>query len=95
MILEFFIIFLIYMTVLPVVYYLTEVKGMPRWLNFKPFSCRKCLTFWSLISISVAVGLSFEMYYLMSTGIVMAILTAIAMEVHQKNNTIKIEETND
>lgn len=73
-------------------YWLTEVRGLPRWLEYKPFNCRICLTFWSLIGCYLAIGLSFSCLYLMIGGIILAILNAIAMLVNQKNKTIKIEE---
>ena len=82
--------FLIYLFVIPVVFYFTEVKQLPEWLRFPPFNCRKCLTFWALIGISLVIGLPFELYWLMGTGIIMAILTAIAMTVEQRNKTIKL-----
>lgn len=82
--------FLIYLGVIPVVFYFTEVRQLPEWLRFPPFNCRKCLTFWTLIGISLVIGLPFELYWLMGTGIIMAILTAIAMTVEQRNKTIKL-----
>lgn len=90
MIFEFIFIFLIYLFVIPVVFYFTEVRQLPEWLRFPPFNCRKCLTFWALLAISMIVGLSFGAYWFMGTGIIMAILTAIAMTVEQKNKTIKL-----
>lgn len=81
---------LVYFAVIPIVFYFTEVRQLPEWLRFPPFNCRKCLTFWTLIGISLVIGLSFELYWFMGTGIVLAILTAIAMTVEQKNKTIKL-----
>lgn len=81
---------LAYFAVIPIVFYFTEVRQLPEWLRFPPFNCRKCLTFWTLIGISLVIGLSFELYWFMGTGIVLAILTAIAMTVEQKNKTIKL-----
>jgi hypothetical protein len=81
---------LAYFAVIPIVFYWTEVRQLPEWLRFPPFNCRKCLTFWTLIGISLVIGLPFELYWLMGTGIIMAILTAIAMTVEQKNKTIKL-----
>lgn len=81
---------LAYFAVIPIVFYFTEVKPLPEWLRFPPFNCRKCLTFWTLIGISLVIGLSFGLYWFMGTGIVLAILTAIAMTVEQKNKTIKV-----
>lgn len=82
--------FIIYLIVVPVVYYWTEVRRLPKWLQFPPFHCRKCLTFWTLIGISLVIGLSFNWDYFMISGIILAIMTAIAMHVDQKNKTIKV-----
>lgn len=71
-------------------YVATEEIGMPRWLNFKPFNCNKCLSTWTLASVYTVLGLSFDWYYLMIGGIILAILNGIAMEINQRNKTIKI-----
>ena len=88
--LQFALMFIIYLIVVPVVYYWTEVRRLPKWLQFPPFHCRKCLTFWTLIGISLVIGLSFNWEYFMISGIILAIMTAIAMHVDQKNKTIKV-----
>ena len=92
---EFIFIFLTYLAVIPTTFYITEVKGLPKAFQWKPWICNLCLTFWTLIAISLVIGLSFNLYYFMGTGIILAIFTAIAMWKNQKDNTIKIEETND
>lgn len=71
-------------------YVMTEEIGMPRWLNFKPFNCNKCLSTWTLAGVYTVLGLSFDWYYLMIGGIILAILNGIAMEIDQRNKTIKI-----
>lgn len=88
--LQFVLMFLIYLIVVPVVYYWTEVRRLPEWLQFPPFHCRKCLTFWTLIGISLVIGLSFNWEYFMISGIILAIMTAIAMHIDQRNKTIKV-----
>ncbi|WP_295590189.1 hypothetical protein [uncultured Methanobrevibacter sp.] len=42
------------------------------------------------MGISLVIGLSFDWYYFMFSGIILAILTAIAMHIDQKNKTIKV-----
>lgn len=71
-------------------YWITEVRGLPEWLQYKPFICRLCLTFWSLIGIYIALGLSFSCLYTMVGGIILAIMNALAMWIDQRNKTIKI-----
>lgn len=71
-------------------YVATEEIGMPRWLDYQPFNCQKCLTTWTLIGVYTVLGLSLDWYYLMIGGIILAILNGIAMEINQRNKTIKI-----
>ena len=89
---EFIGIFLTYLLVVYTAYYATEVKRLPSWLQFPPFHCRKCLTFWSMMAVSLCIGLSFDLPVYMATGILLAILTAISMQIEQKNNTISIND---
>ena len=71
-------------------YVATEEIGMPRWLDYQPFNCNKCLSTWSLVGVYTVLGLSLDWYYLMIGGIILAILNGIAMEINQRNKTIKI-----
>ena len=87
---QFIVVIIIFLIVSYGAYYITEVKGLPIWLQYKPFECRKCLTFWSLIGIYIALGLSFSCLYLMIGGCILAILNAIAMYIDQRNKTIKL-----
>ena len=66
--------------------------SVPGWLNYKPFNCELCLTFWSLISIYLTIGFAIGLWVTMGGGIALAVLNAIAMWINQKNNTIKIED---
>lgn len=90
MLVEFILAFIIYVAIVMAAYYATEVYQLPKWLRFPPFNCRKCLTFWSNIAAFTIIGLSFGAYWLMGTGIILGILTAIAMHYEQKNKTIKL-----
>ena len=73
-------------------YWITEVRGLPSWLQYKPFVCRLCLTFWSLMGVYIALGLSFSCLYLGIGGCILAILNAIAMWIDQRNKTIKVDD---
>lgn len=90
MLFEFVIAFIMYFVIVYGAYYATEVKRLPEWLQFPPFECRKCLTFWSNFIAGLVVGLSFSLYITMITVFVMAILTAISMHIDQKRKTISI-----
>lgn len=71
-------------------YYITELKGLPQWLLYKPWICRLCLTFWSLITIYTTFLLSFQCLYMGIGGIILASMNALAMYIDQRNKTIKI-----
>lgn len=90
MIFEFIAVVIIFLIVSYGAYYITEVKGLPIWLQYKPFECRMCLTFWSLMGVYIALGLSFSCLYLMIGGCILAILNAVAMYIDQRNKTIKL-----
>ena len=80
----------IFLPVRYLAYYITEVKGLPVWLDYKPFNCRLCLTFWSLIAAYLTVGLILGFEITLFGGILLTILNAIAMWINQKNKTIKL-----
>lgn len=92
MLFEFVIAFIMYFVIVYGAYYATEVKRLPEWLQFPPFECRKCLTFWSNFIVGLVIGLSFSLYITMITVMVMAILTAISMHIDQKRKTISINK---
>ena len=92
MLFEFVIAFIMYFVIVYGAYYVTEVKRLPEWLQFPPFDCKKCLTFWSNFIAGLVVGLSFSLYITMITVFVMAILTAISMHIDQKRKTISINK---
>lgn len=68
----------------------TEVWGLPAWLDYKPFICKLCLTFWLLIGIYTAIWLSFSCLIVGIGGYTLAAMNALAMYIDQKNKTIKI-----
>lgn len=71
---------------------ITEVWGLPQWLQYKPWECRKCLTFWSLAALYAFCGLVIHLWITMSVGAILTVLDTIAVIVDQRNKTIKIEE---
>ena len=70
-------------------------ENYPVWLNYQPFNCEVCATFWSLLAIYLTVGLVFQWWWTMIGGMILAVLNAIAMWVNKKNKTIKIEDYDD
>lgn len=71
-------------------WWFTEKDNVPEFLEYKPFQCRLCLTFWLLVGIYLALGISFELWVVLIVGVILAALNAIAMHYEQKNKTIKI-----
>lgn len=88
---EFIALFIIFFAVSYAAYWITEVKGLPQWLQYKPWECRLCLTFWSLIFIYTAIWLSFQCLYIGIGGIILASMNALAMWIDQKNKTVRID----
>ena len=68
----------------------TEVWGLPEWLQYKPWNCKLCLTFCSLLATYFSIGLIFNLYITLIGGIALAIMNALAMWIDQKNKTVKI-----
>ena len=87
---EFIFVFVIFFTVSYGAYYITEKRGLPDWLQYKPWICRLCLTFWSLVFIYSAIWLSFSCLYIGIIGNLLASMNALAMWIDQKNKTIKL-----
>ena len=73
-------------------YLITEKWGLPEWLQYKPWICRLCLTFWTLIFIYSTIWLSFSCLYIGIVGNILAILNALAMWIDQKQKTVKLED---
>ena len=75
---------------------ITESWGLPTWLNYKPWNCNLCLTFWSLLALFIACGLLCHLWITMAVGGLITVLNAIAMYIDQKNKTvvINIDEEN-
>ena len=71
-------------------YRITEVWGLPEWLDYKPWNCNLCCTFWSLLAIYLTVGIALNLWITMGAGLTLTVLNAIAMWYHQKTHTIKI-----
>lgn len=75
-------------------YNVTEVWGLPKWLNFKPWSCNTCLTFWSLVAIYTTLWI-IGYKWLGISGLILALLNAIAMYINQRRKTVSVDEINN
>lgn len=67
-------------------------ENYPKWLDYQPFNCEVCATFWSLLVIYLTVGLVFNLWWTMIGGMILAVLNAIAMHIDQKNRTVSITD---
>lgn len=93
MILEIFITFIVFFVVKSLVFYLTDVKGLPEFLNYKPYCCFKCLSFWSLLTIYPTLFYisNYSWWYLLIVGISITGLDTIAKHIDE-NNIISIKD---
>lgn len=89
-VLQIILILAVFLPIKYIAYYITEVKGLPQWLDYKPFNCKLCLTFWLLIASYLTIWLAFACLYTAIGGIILAILNALAMWIDQRNKTVKI-----
>lgn len=85
-------VFVIFFIVKYLTWKITNEWGLPEWLQYKPWICDLCLTFWSLIFIYSTFWLSFNCLYIGVVGDSLAIMNALAMWIDQRNRTIYIDE---
>lgn len=90
-IVQFIAIAITYLVVMWYTYMQVEVWGFPKFLQFKPFICRTCYTFWTLVVV-YTITLLIGMTYTAIGGYALAVLNAIAMKVDQRRRTITVEE---
>lgn len=82
-----FLFWLIFITIFYGVWYILE-KYYPKpfsCFDLKPFNCRKCLTTWSMLGTYISVGLMLNNYVFMVHGIVISILSGLALYIDEKN----------
>lgn len=91
-ILQILLILVIFLPIKYIAYYITEVKGLPQWLDYKPFNCKLCLTFWLLIAAYLTLWLAFACLYTGVGGIIFAGMNALAMWLDQKKHTISVRD---
>lgn len=81
-------ILVIFLIVRILVFKFERIKHFPRFLDYKPWNCELCLTFWVLIAIYAFLGIINEWYLLLIGGVALAILNAIAMKINEKKKKI-------
>lgn len=87
-------IFLIAVAVISFAYWWADGRDefKPEWLNYKPFNCRICLTFWMLIVIYATIGLTLNLNLFLYGGIIFAIANALAMKIDKISKTVTTEQ---
>ena len=66
-----------------------KLNLVPAWLDYKPFSCRKCCTFWCLVA--EAVGFGIAQWWIACIAIaLLACLNAYAMLVDERENGFRL-----
>ena len=88
--LQVILIFALFIPIRYLAWKVTEEWGLPEWLQYKPWNCKLCFTFWSLLATYLSIGLIFNLYITLIGGIAFAIMNALAMWIDQKNKTVKI-----
>ena len=93
MFLEVILTFLIFFGVKYVVFWLTDKKGLPEFLRYKPWICYKCCSFWSLITLYITIFVMFKcgLWYLLIAGVILTIFDAVALHIDE-NNVVSINE---
>ena len=91
-ILQVILVIITFITIKYLGYKITEDWGLPRWLNYQPYNCFKCLVFWLLMGFYVVGGITLNWWYYLSVGAIITVLDVIALIHHQKNNTINLED---
>ena len=88
--LQVILIFVLFIPIRYLAWKVTEEWGLPEWLQYKPWNCKLCFTFWSLLATYLSIGLIFNLYITLIGGIALAIMNALAMWIDQRNKTVKI-----
>lgn len=70
---------------------LTEVWGLPRWLNYKPWNCAMCSCFWSLVAIYTTIWIM-GYWWTGIGGLILAILNGVAMYIDQRKKTVDVNQ---
>lgn len=83
---------IIFLVVKEFAWWVTEEGHVPPYLNYPPWNCFKCFSWWCLIAVFVSIGIFLQAYITSGVGITLAILDTIAYVIHQRKNTLTIED---
>lgn len=71
---------------------LIDNHKLPNWLNYKPFNCMKCASFWSMVFTYVILGLSLKAWWLLGIGLLLTALDTAATIIDEKNTVSIYDE---
>lgn len=81
---------LIYFIISFISYYIPEKLVRPfNYFDVKPFNCRICLTTWSLLISYISFSFIYFNWWFISCGILITLMTTIALWYTQKEKTIE------
>lgn len=90
MIFEIILTFIIFFVVKAVVFYFTDIKGLPAFLCYKPWICYKCCSCWTLMTIYPTIFYlsNYDWWYLFVVGISITGLDTTALHIDESQGTI-------
>lgn len=89
---QFILVLVIFVLISYATWYIIEKDKVPKYLDYKPFNCRRCCSTWLMAATYIALGISFKWWVLLITGIIVTGLNAIALTIDQKIKTISIND---
>lgn len=66
-----------------------EKGKIPKFLDYRPFNCELCSTFWYSLGVFLTLGLTVDWVFLI--GVILAAMDAAAQKIEEKNKTIEIK----
>lgn len=69
-----------------IVYFVTErIIPFPAWLDYKPYTCSKCLGFWLPLGVYLSIFYIVGNIMVPALGIILTVLDTIAKIIDEKN----------
>ena len=90
--LQVLLVFIVFFPTKYIIWKITEEDKVPMFLHYMPYICYKCCSFWALTSIYLTLGLILQLWIAMGVGLALTALDTVAYIIHQKNNTVKLED---
>lgn len=67
-------------------YRFTENVNFPKFIEYQPYDCYKCCSFWANNTFFISIGLCLDAYLFMAVGLTFTILDSIAMLINENKN---------